>query len=234
MIDRVYQTLRMLANTEIRGNMKPFAFNLALYKVMCEIFEEYPFELNKWTNRLNKGLVNPGDQNIVDLLQEKMDFYLKPSEELTFSGGKFTLPEDLHYLNSIFYTTTNGEVELSKNASEFNLIKRFKHTQPSADFPIGLRAGNSVEILPSTIQNNVIASYRRKLKKPKWTFTTLNGAETFNPDAADFSDIDMHESEFDEIVNRLCVKVGIHVKENDLKESGNEEEIKTYNKENSN
>ncbi len=234
MIDRVYQTLRMLANTEIRGNMKPFAFNLALYQVMCEIYEEYPFDLNKWTNRLNKGQVNPGDQNIMDLIQQKMDFYLKPSEPLVFSGGKFSLPLDLHYLNAVFYTETNGEVSLSKNASEFYLLQRSKYMQPSVDFPVGLRAGEKIEILPSTIQDNVIASYRRKLIPPKWTFIELNGAETFNPSASDFRDIDMHASEFDEIVNRLCTKFGINLKENDLKESGNEEEIKAYNKENAN
>ena len=232
MIDRVYQTLRMLANTEIRGNMKPMAFNQALYMTICEIYEEYAFEKNKWTNRLNKGQVNPGDQNIVDLLQEKMDFHLIPSETLAFNSGKFTLPDDLGYLNSVFYTTTNGEVTLCKNVSEFNLLNRAKHTKPSIDFPIGLRAGNKIEISPAAIQDNVTASYRRKVKVPKWTYIMLNDAESFNPSASDFSDIDMHPSEFAKIIVRLCVYFGINLKEQDLKAAGIEEEIQTYNKEN--
>ncbi len=43
MIDRVYQTLKMLANSDVRGNMKPADFDKALYNVITEKFEEYPF-----------------------------------------------------------------------------------------------------------------------------------------------------------------------------------------------
>lgn len=233
MIDRVYQTVRMLANTEIRGNMKPADFDKALYDVICEIYEEYPFELNKWTNRQNKGLVNPGGQNIVDLLQEKMDFHVK-SAPLAFALGKFTLPADLRYLLTVFYSTANSEVSICKNASEFNQLKRFKHTQPSIDFPIGYRIENKIEVLPATITSNVEATYRRNPIIPKWTYTKVNGAELFNPSAGDFRDIDLHPSEFDHIVSRLCVKFGINLKEEDLKAAGNEDDIQTYNKENSN
>lgn len=233
MIDRVYQTVKMLANTEVRGNMKPSDFDKALYDVICEIYEEYPFELNKWTNRQNRGLVNPGDQNIIDLIQEKMDFHVKPAT-LAFTTGKFTLPTDLRYLGTVIYTTANSEVSMCKNASEFNQLKRFKHTQPSIDFPIGYRIENKIEVLPATIIDNVEATYRRNPIIPKWTYTKFSGAELFNPSASDFKDIDLHPSEFDHIVSRLCVKFGINLKENDLKAAGNEEDIQTFNKENSN
>jgi hypothetical protein len=234
MIDRVYQTVRMLANTEIRGNMKPSDFDKALYNVICEIYEEYSFELNRWTNRLNKGLVSPGDQNIVDLLQEKINFHLVSFVPLAFASAKFTLPADLRYLQSIIYTTANSEVSLCKNATEFNLLKRFEKTQPSTDFPIGFRTGNKVEILPDTINGGVVATYRRNPIIPKWTYVVFNGAELFNPSASDFKDIDLHPSEFDHIVSRLCVKFGINLKEEDLKAAGNEDDVQTFTKENSN
>lgn len=235
MIDRVYQTIRMLANTEIRGNMKPSDFDKALYKVIIDIFEQYVFDLNKWTNRMNKGLVSPGEQNIIDLLQEKIDFHVQ-SSSLVFDVDKFKLPVDLGYLGTIIYTTVNSEVDLCKNLSEFNHLKRFKHTQPSVDFPVGLRTGKTIEILPATIQSNVKASYRRTPKIPKWTYVKdpISKAEMFNPSAPDYSDIDMHPSEFGEIVTRLCVEFGINLKEEDLKAAGSQEEIQNYNIENSN
>lgn len=235
MIDRVYQTIRMLANTEIRGNMKPSDFDKALYKVIIDIYEQYAFDLNRWINRMNKGLVSPGEQNIIDLLQEKIDFHVQ-SAPLVFAIDKFTLPVDLGYLGTIIYTPTNSEVDLCKNLSEFNQLKRFKHTQPSIHFPVALRAGKTVEILPSTIQNNVNASYRRNPKIPKWTYIMdpISKTEMFNPSAADYSDVDMHSSEFSEIVTRLCVEFGINLKEEDLKAAGNQEEIQNYNLENSN
>lgn len=239
MIDRVYQTVRMLANTEIRGNMKPADFDKALYEVMIEIYEQYPFELNKWTNRQNRGLVGQGQENIVDLVAEKMNYYFK-SAPLTAVSGKFILPTDLRYLDSIIYTTANSEVSMCKDASEFNQLKRFKHTQPSKNFPIGFKTTDEtnkvekVEILPATIVDNVVANYRRNPKFPKWTYVTVLGAEQFNPDATDFSDIDMHISEFDSLVNGVCRKFGINLKEPELKSAADGEEIQKFNIENAN
>ncbi|MFH6944633.1 hypothetical protein [Flavobacterium sp. FlaQc-50] len=233
MIDRVYQTVRMLANTEIRGNMKPADFDKALYAVMIEIYEQYPFELNKWTNRQSKGLVSPGQQNIVDLIAEKIDHYFKSAPSVAVAG-KFPLPTDLRYLDSVIYTTKNSEVVPCKNASEFNLLKRFKHTQPSVDFPIGFIEDKKIEILPATITNNIVINYRRNPKIPKWTYIVINGAEQFNPDAGDFSDIDMHFSEFDVLVTGVCEKFGINLKEPDLKAAAEGEEIQKFNIENSN
>lgn len=233
MIDRVYQTIRMLANTEIRGNMKPADFDKSLYEVMCEIYEQNPFELNRWQNRLNKGLVNPGEQNIVHLLQEKIDHHVQYAS-LPFALGKFTLPNDLRYLGTIIYKNENSEVSLCKNLSEFNQLKRFKHTQPSIYFPVAYRLKNEMEILPTIIQGNVEISYRRNPKIPKWTFVEINDTELFNPSAPDFSDIDMHPSEFGKIVTGLCVKWGINLKEEDLKAAGINEDMQTFNKENSN
>lgn len=233
MIDRVIQTVRMLANTEVRGNMKPADVDKAIYQTMLELYEQYPFELNKWTNRQNKGLVGAGQQNIVDLIAEKMNYYFK-SAPMVYDTDKFTLPTDLRYLDSIIYTTANSEVILSKNAAEFNKLKRFKHTQPSIDYPIGLREENKIEVLPVTINANVVVNYRRSPKTPKWTYVVINGAEMFNPSAPDFVDIDMHPSEFTEIVNGVCQKFGINLKEEDLKAAADGEEIQKFNIENSN
>lgn len=235
MIDRVIQTVRMLANTEVRGNMKPADVDKAIYQTMLELYEQYPFELNKWTNRQNKGLVGAGQQNIVDLIAEKMNHYFK-SAPMVYDTGKFSLPTDLRYLDSIIYTTANSEVILSKNPAEFNKLKRFKYTQPSIDYPIGLREDNKVEVLPVAINANVVVNYRRSPKIPKWTYIIdpISKAPLFNPSAPDFVDIDMHPSEFTEIVNGVCQKFGINLKEPDLKAAADGEEIQKFNIENSN
>ena len=232
MIDRVYQTVRMLANSELRGNIKPADFNKALFNVMTEKVEEYPFELSKWHNRENRGLVGNGQENIPDLIQEKMDHFLAKAS-LTYNGGIFTLPNNLRYIDSILHQN-KSEVERCKNASEFNHLRKFKHTQPSLSYPIGLRAENTIEILPATIIDEVTIYYRRTLKMPKWTYIVVGGAELFNPSAADFQDIDMHVSEEDDIVSRLLVKFGINLKEPDLQASGNADEAQEFNKQNSN
>jgi hypothetical protein len=234
MIDRVYQTVKMLANSEVRGNMKPADFDKALYKVMLEKYEEYPFELTKYINRQNRGLVGNGVQNVTAIIRAKMQHFLT-SATLAFDNDKFTLPDNLVYLDTeaVFYNNSS-KVSLCKDASEFNHLRQFKHTQPSIKYPIGFKIENTIEILPDTIQDKVKVYYLRKPLIPKWTYTVFQGVEMFNPDASDFQDIDMHPSEEDDIVDRLLVKLGINLKEQDLQVAGNNEDVQEENKKNTN
>lgn len=232
MIDRVYQTLKMLANNEIRGNVKPADFDKAVYNVITEKQEEYPFELTKYLNRQNRGLVGNGPENLPDILREKMNHFLT-SKLLVVTAGKFELPDDLRYLDSLIYNNL-GEIDLCKTIFEFNHLRRFKHTQPSVHFPIGFRIDNAIEVLPATIVDKVTAYYLRKPLVPKWTYIVIDGVEIFNPDAADFQDIDIHPSEEDDIVSRLLVRFGINLKEPDLQTAGRTEEAQEENKKNSN
>lgn len=232
MIDRVYQTVKMLANSDVRGNMKPSDFDKALYNVMTEKLEEYSFELTKYLNRQNRGLVGNGVENLPDIIRAKMQHF-STSGPMTYAAGKFTLPANVRYLESILYNGLS-EITLCKNSSEFNQLRRFKHTQPSTDYPIGLKTNNAIEVLPASIIDKVTAYYLRKPLVPKWTYVVISDVEVFNPDALDFQDIDMHASEEDDIISRLCVKFGINLKEQDLQMLGNNDELQEDNKKTAN
>lgn len=232
MIDRVYQTLLMLANSDIRGNMKPADFDKALYNVILEKYEEYPFELTKYLNRQNRGLVGNGVENIPAILRTKMDHYLD-SASLTYEADTFLLPENMNYVESVIYNDTSKIVPC-KNFSEFAYLKQSKLTKPTVDFPVYFAINRSIQVAPISIVDKVKAYYMRKPLPPKWTYIFINGAEVFNPDADDFRDIDMHQSEEDDIVSRLMVKFGISNKEEDLQQAGNNDEAQEENKKNTN
>lgn len=230
MIDRIYQTIKMLANTDGRGNVKPSDFDKALYNVITEIVEEYPFEVNRWQNRENTGLVNDGVENVSDLIRKKMDLYLSPFSSV-FSSDIFSLPLDLKYIDSVIYNN-KAEVSCCKNNSEFNLLKNSKYAKPSVDFPIALQTELGLYVLPVTIIDFIKITYVRKPKVPKWTYTVLDGVELYNPNAPDFQDADIHISEESNIIARLCIKFGINLKEPDLQASGTAEESQEFNKQN--
>lgn len=232
MIDRVYQTVKMLANSEVRGNVKPSDFDKAAYKVILEKYEEYPFELTKYTNRQNRGLVSNGVENLADVILAKMQHYLTPAT-LTFATGKFVLPANFSRLETVFYDNAN-EVSMCKDSFEFNHLRQFKHTQPSIHFPIGFKVGNSIEVLPATIADKVTAYYLRKPLMPKWTYIVVNGVEVFNPDADDFQDIDIDPSEEEDVTERILALFGVNLKEPDLQASVNNEEAQEENKKNTN
>jgi hypothetical protein len=232
MIDRVYQTVLMLANSDVRGNMKPADFDKAVYNVILEKYEDYLIELNKALNRQNRGLVSNGVENTADIIRAKMDHYLT-SAPLAFDTNKFILPSDMNYVESYVYDGTT-KITTCKNFSEFSHLKQSKQVKPTISFPICFKIKNTIEVAPDSIEDKVVAYYMRKPIPPKWTYNEIFGAAVFNPDASDFQDIDIHPSEEDDIVSRLLVKFGINLKEEDLKIAGNNDEIQEENKKNSN
>ena len=214
-IDRVYKTVLMFANSDIRGNVKPTDLRLALYDVVNEIVEEYFYEVNRMLNRENRGLINGGFENIPDRIREKILYFLKEDVALTYSAPYFELPTDLRYIDSVFYQD-NNEVEFCKHNKEFKLLLNYADTLPTNTNPIGLRVGNKIKVAPTTIVDEVTISYLRNPLIPNWTYTVVGGAELFNPSAPDFQDIDLHPSEENRVVLATLKRFGVNLKETDL------------------
>ena len=214
-IDRLYKTVLMFANSDIRGNVKPTDLRLALYDVVNEIVEEYFYEVNRMLNRENRGLINGGFENIPDRIREKILYFLKEDVVLNYAAPYFELPADLRYIDSVFYQE-NNEVEFCKHNKEFKLLLNYTDTLPTNTNPIGLRIGNKIKVAPTTIVDEVTISYLRNPLIPNWTYTVVGGAELFNPSAPDFQDIDLHPSEENRVVLATLKRFGVNLKETDL------------------
>ena len=214
-IDRLYKTVLMFANSDIRGNVKPTDLRLALYDVVNEIVEEYFYEVNRMLNRENRGLINGGFENIPDRIREKILYFLKEDVVLNYAAPYFELPADLRYIDSVFYQD-NNEVEFCKHNKEFKLLLNYTDTLPTNTNPIGLRIGNKIKVAPTTIVDEVTISYLRNPLIPNWTYTVVGGAELFNPSAPDFQDIDLHPSEENRVVLATLKRFGVNLKETDL------------------
>ena len=214
-VDRIYKTVLMFANSDIRGNVKPTDLRLALYDVVNEIVEEYFYEVNRMLNRENRGLINGGFENIPDRIREKILHFLKEDVVLNYAAPYFELPADLRYIDSVFYQE-NNEVEFCKHNKEFKLLLNYADTLPTNTNPIGLRIGNKIKVAPTTIVDEVTISYLRNPLIPNWTYTVVGGAELFNPSAPDFQDIDLHPSEENRVVLATLKRFGVNLKETDL------------------
>lgn len=228
MIDRIYQTVKTLLNTDGYGNVKPSEFDLILHNVVTEKFETLFFEVNKLINRQNRGLINGGLENITDNVREKIEHYITPYTALTYSGTTFTLPADLRYFDTILYNSTI--VEMLKSNREFEIVKS---QDPLATEPIGLKQGNTIKIYPSTIITNVTMSYIRNPNQAKWTYSIVNNVEIFNPSAGDYVDVDIHPSEEDDIIEKVVNKFAMNLKERDVYLATQQEEALEFNQENS-
>lgn len=209
LIDLVYRTVLTIANSEVRGNVKPSDIRLLINTTVEEIYESYFYELNRMLNRQNKGLVGNGLENIPDLIRDKINHYLQ-SKEVSLSDSKITLPNDVRYLDDVFVDEV--EVELLKSLREFQVVKNTANKTYLIGYKID---ANTIVIYPNGY-NTATLSYLRKPKVPNWTYFVVNGTEVFNPDANDFQDLDIHQSEVSNVIIKTLQKVGINLKEQDL------------------
>lgn len=232
MIDRIFQTVKTLVNTDGNGNFKPKSFDLLLNNVVLEKFEELLFEVNRLVNRQNRGLVNGGLENVADKVRERIQHYLVEETTLVYENSKFTLPANLRYFDTVFYL--NEAIELCNNNMEFKLISNLKNTAPEGDYPIGLKQGNTIKVAPSTIITNVTATYLRNPLQAKWTYQIIDGVEIFNPSANDYVDVDIHPGDEDDVILRVLKKFGINLKEKDIQEITSREEINEFTAKNTN
>ncbi|MDR2223563.1 MAG: hypothetical protein LBE34_12665 [Flavobacteriaceae bacterium] len=223
LIDLVYRTVLTIANSDVRGNIKPSEIRLLINTSIEEIYESYFYELNRMLNRQNKGLIGKGIENIPDLIRDKINYYLK-NATVSISDGRGALPADIRYVESAFYNDT--EVEILKSNKEFQLVKNVSNKS----YPVCFKNDSVITVSPKAI-DSIEVSYLRKVKVPNWTYVNVRGTEVFNPSAADFQDLDMHSSEISNIVIRTLQKVGINLKEQDLQQIMQQQQNIEFNQE---
>lgn len=229
-VDLIYQSVLMLANSDIRGNIKPLDFRLALNTSVNDIVEGYITAISRATNRENRGLMNSGLENLPDRLREKILYFLVEDTILTYSAPYFSLPANYRYIDTVYYQNT--EVDLCKNTKEFKLISNYVDTAPTVDYPIGVQVGDNIRVAPATITSGVTVSYLRKPVIANWTYQMVNNAEVFNPSAADFADIDLHPSEETNVLSKTLLQLGINLKENDLVAIAQSVQTQDFNQDN--
>lgn len=206
-INKVYNTIKAIINTNVRGNIDPETLRLHINQAVNEIREEYFLELNRAVNRENRGLVNIGGVNISNSLREKIMYFYK---ETTYTNtNTYTLPEDLMYLDNVHIE--DNEVEIFRRKKEYNLVKH----RASFIFPIGYIGSSEILITPPTTKN-VTIGYLRKHKLANWTYVVIDGTEIFNPSSPDFADIDLHSSEEYNVIVKTLKYNGLNLREQDV------------------
>lgn len=211
MIDRIKQTVMTYLNTDGRGNFKPEDYDRILHLSVQQRYEKLFFEANRMVNRQNRGLLNGGLENVTEKVREKIQYYLEPDVALTYADPYFELPDNLRYFDDVLYN--DESIELCKNSSTFNILKS---NNPTESYPVGLKVGNVLKVLPTTITSNVTTTYLRHPIRAKWTYNIINGVEIYNPDATDFVDVDAHPSEEFDLTISVLKGFGINLKEQDI------------------
>jgi hypothetical protein len=227
MLNRIKETVESYLNTDGRGNFNPQDFENITNHCIEEIYKELFFEVNRLVNRQNRGLINSGLENLPDLIREQIQHYLVSDQNLTYLNGEFLLPTDYRYSDYLEY---NGiEVDMCKSRRDFKILK---NAGVDETYPIGIKSGTTISILPDTITDTVSLSYLRNPKKAKWTFNVVDEVEIFNPSSNDFEDADIHPSLEGELTIAILKGFGINLKEKDIQAITQREDEVNFNQEN--
>ena len=239
-IDTVYQRVLGILNKEQRGYITPQQFNLFVNQAQQDLFEQYFYDINQF-GRISGNSTEYSD--MLTLLNEKINIF-ETSGLFTRSGDYFIKPTDLYRLGTVVYknTTTNAfgvisteSIEAERiNANEFLYINSSPLTKPKNVRPVfvsntsGIRVYGDNEITDTT---EVEFQYIKKPAKVQWAYQIVFDEPLY--DAANSVNFELHPSEEVELVVKILELSGLLIKDYNLYNAINQEEIETIQQEKS-
>ena len=194
------------------GKISPSEFNTFLSEVLNKIYAELFSDYRKLAYRKMRFQDSSGYGNETFNLKQCIEYYISSKEIESVLGG-FKLPDNIMIMSSIF----DDDVLYEKtDISTFEILKRSKKMKPTSCSPIYSLNDGSLRIFPE--KNKIEIHYFRKIKNPKWTYIVANGTEMYNPDAADFQDIDMHPLMLSRIFNDVLSLCGLNLQAQQVQE----------------
>ena len=101
----------------------------------------------------------------------------------------------------------------------------FPNTNTNASFTLSKAATISGTVSVTIASGDTKCDYIRKPTTPNWSYTEINGAAMHNPGTS--VDFELHKSEESMLVSKIIQLSGMTLKDNNLLQIGNNEEIKT-------
>jgi len=233
-VDTVYQRVLSIANKEQRGYITPQEFNLLANQAQMEIFEQYFYDLNQFSRV-------PGNDtrhaDMVATLEEKISLFEKTADIV--GTDTMTLPTDIYKLSSILYKGIEAERVTQKDLLYY---KNSPLAHPTPDRPIFTRDNDSIDVYydntfaKTTTTADVDVYYIKKPAVVKWAYVIVDaGGGTKQPlfDNTNKIDFEMHISEEPNLVIKILELAGVVIKQPDLYQIADKEEIQTIQQEKS-
>ena len=151
-IDRVYQTVLVLANKEQRGYITPQEFNLLAHKAQMDIFESYFGEIRA---AKKEAAIDVEFGRKIRFIQDKINIFKVYKSRSLIAGNsgqswEFNVPSNVYSLGSVFYTpVTNsslagyGRADIlvtEVGTEDIHHMMRSPLTTPTKERPVYVRA----------------------------------------------------------------------------------------------
>ena len=226
-VDRVYQTVLAVANKEQRGYITPQEFNLFANHAQNTIFEQYFYDLNQFLRIPSNKTVSSDPRDIVE---EKIALFREANASYG-DGDNTPLGAGIYRLEGArFELEENGTSNLYEaeevTKKEYDAYHRAALTMPPVNRPIFYRANNTIVRSPQNTYSTVFIDYIRRPIPPKWTYAVIQGKAIYNPNADDWQDFELHESEEKNLVVKILQLAGVAIKDYNLTQLASQEDAK--------
>ncbi len=238
-IDTVYQKVLAILNKEQRGYVTAQEFNLFANQAQLDLFEQYFYDINQF-GRLPGNDTEYSD--MLNILNEKISPFETTSNDLNYGSGKFELPTDVYRLGTVIYsnTTTDGfgtstteQIEAERVAkNEILYINSSPLTKPKNTRPIYTQNTSGINVYgDSELTSDVKCNYIKKPTTPQWAYQIVFDEPLY--DATNSVDFELNPSEETELVIKILEMAGLLIKDYNLYNAVNQEEIETIQQEKS-
>jgi hypothetical protein len=235
MINTVRNAVLTILSKDNRGYVTPEEFNLMAKQAQVDIFEQYFYDFSTGVVKRNARIFNTGHANVPEKIEAVIDTFIVPDEPLQYNGttDTFFLPgtNPANPTQPTLYKTTNllynNNVEVEKvNYTKLNSLLISNFMAPNVSRPIYSLKNDGIKVYPDIIVDNMTINYIRNPRDPKWTYAVLaNGEPLFNQSASDYQDFELPESDFVKIVTKILQYAGLSIRENDVVQLVNQEEL---------
>lgn len=232
MINDIYSIVDVVLNKENNGYVSPSQKNMIAKLVQLEIFKEYFSDMYRDVTKTKGSIISKGYGNLKYTQSQKISkFFDDKTITRALAGDPFVLPSDLFLIEEDGVISSNGDVVEEVERREFGHLSN-SIAAADIDFPVYEKLANTIKVIPDTI-GEINVRYIRQPKSPKWTYTIVAGKEMYDPSKGTFQDFELHESEFSNIVIRMCSYLGINLRESEVTQLMENLKNQDYIKENS-
>lgn len=239
-INQTRNLVLFLLNKSNRGYCAVDKFNSFCQLAQLSIFEDLFTQYNQFLNKENRRQTGTEYANLPKNLREQIDIFAEYTTQSNFTydsandvwkfiGNNLYRAENLSLVNSVSKKVDIDEVQ----KRELNVMQNSPLTTPSLTFPVYTRIGSDFRVFPIIpTPSYVELFYIRTPKNPRWTFNLVQGNPQYNGSASDLQDIELHISLYNTFVVKVLGYAGLSIREQEVEQIANGEEMKIYQKEN--
>lgn len=216
-IDSIYQSVQAELNKEQLGYLRPMHFNLFIKNAQRKIYNRLLVDLKSNVRKANWMLDGKDLANLSEHSRQLVEYY--STETDTPLLPPFNLPEDLEYVEDVFF----GDTRVDKiHYSDFKDLQRNKYAKPTECNPVCSKVGQTLKVSPKSI-TKIEMHYLRSPKTPKWTFFVYQDKPMFDDTASDFQDVDMPPFAEEELVSLVIISASKYLRDLQITQLENQE-----------